>query len=594
MRVREYHSGYDIKELISKIQTPKSKPITIGPPILGVNFRLKPSEIADNESPYCKNARITRNYIEPRCGIVLISSDFDANILYIREFVTSADVSYLIILTEKSLYYSLNLSTFTRLPWYYSAGTVTTQVDSAIVTGVDTLWAANARAGDKFKCDADATWKTILTVDSNTQITLTTNYEVARSAVTYKIDRYFGGTVDNAFWGVTIADVDYFCFSQGIDPVLYINVTVDEVRRLSADCPSATFGALYADRLIIAGLANLPYRLQYSARGDYTDWTGVGSGFKDWVEDPQGIAGLSSFAGILVVYKSYSISHMAETGRLDSPFEYRMKVPGIGLYYPGIFFSLGDSDVIGGSDNFYTYNAVNINAIGDDIKERFLQVIDPNYSHTAHALVVEEFGEAQVFFPTADNTTPNKCWVYNYDMDICSGEWDLAAIASGYATQEVTGSWDSDDESWDSDTTTWDSVEILASTPLNMISQGSSLYKESPSALNDNGVDFTFEWWTKEFKLSEAKTISTYRVVVDYYCSITSTLKCSLSGDGGQTFTSEKSVALTYDSPSKMKRAFFDFIETFQTVLVRFRSVGGRFQIVRVAIESMPTGEIIA
>ena len=187
MRVREYQSGYDIKELISKIQTPKSKPITIGPPILGVNFRLKPSEIADNESPYCKNARITRNYIEPRCGIVLISSDFDANILYIREFVTSANVSYLIILTEKSLYYSLNLSTFTRLPWYYNTGTVTTQVDSPIVTGVDTLWTANARAGDKFKCDADSTWKTVLTVDSNTQITLTTNYEVARSAVTYKI-----------------------------------------------------------------------------------------------------------------------------------------------------------------------------------------------------------------------------------------------------------------------------------------------------------------------------------------------------------------------------------------------------------------------
>ena len=160
--------------------------------------------------------------------------------LFRSEFVTSADVSYLIILTEKSLYYSLNLSTFTRLPWYYSTGTITTQVDPAIVTGVDTLWAANARAGDKFKCDVDATWKTILTVDSNTQITLTTNYGVARSAVAYKIDRYFGGTVDNAFWGVTIADVDYFCFSQGIDPVLYINVTVDEVRRLSANCPSAT------------------------------------------------------------------------------------------------------------------------------------------------------------------------------------------------------------------------------------------------------------------------------------------------------------------------------------------------------------------
>lgn len=600
MRPRDYQSGYDIKELISKIPTPKTKPIIIGPPILGVNYRLKRSEIDLKESPHCKNARITRNYIEPRPGLTLISSDFDATIMYIREFVTSGGTNYLIVITTKSLYSSTNLTTFTRRPWYYSAGTVTTAVASAVVTGDGTTWSTNARAGDRFKVSGDDDWATIESVDSNTQLTLTDDYGALHDGDTYQIDRYFGGDEDNAFWGVTIADVDYFCFSQGIDPVLYVDTNMDEIERLSADCGAAGFGILFADRLIIANLTNLPFRLQYSVRGDYTDWTGVGSGFKDWVEDPQEITGLSVFAGILLVYKTYSIAKMTQTGRSDSPFEYDTKVPGIGLYYPGIFFSVGDSDVIGGSDNFYSYNAVNVKALGDDVKDRFLQVIDPNYSHLAHSLVVEEFGESQIFYPSADETSPNKCWVYNYEMDIWSGEWDLPATASGYATQSVGESWNAASGSWDTDTAIWDSAQMLASVPLNLVANGTSLYKQDTNALDDAGTNFTFEWQLKEITASdfgegfEAKTVSAFRVIVAYYCNVKSTLKCSLSGDAGENFLDEVSVALDYNEPSKLKYAFFDFIETFNTLTTRFRCTdGGRFQITKVRIEAIQSGEVI-
>jgi len=600
MRVRDYQKGYNISEVVSKIPTPTSAAVEIGPPMLGLNFRLKPIDIAINETSYCKNARIWRNYIEPRPGLTLLASGFDDTIMYIREFVTSADVNYLIVITLKSLYYSLNLTTFARLPWYYSTGTVTTSASSPTVTGSGTTWATNARAGDRFKCDADDTWKTIKTVDTNTQITLTANYGADRSGVTYKIDRYFSGDTSNTFWGVTIADVDYFCFSQGIDPVLYVNVDVDQVRRLSADCPSAKNGTLFADRLIIGNLTNLPFRTQWCARGSYTDWTGTGSGFKDWVADPQEITGLSVAQGILVLYKSYSIGHMTQTGRSDSPFNYdEVRVPAVGLYYPSLFFSIGDADIIASSDNFYSYDTRNINAIGDDIKDNFLQRIDPSYIETAHALVAEEFAEAQLYFPTVDNTTPNIAWVYNYGMNIFSSEWDLAANASGYATQKVSESWDAAVGSWDSDTDIWDSSQILASTPLNIIAKGTDLYKLDTNALTDAGTEFTFEWWTKElgakdFKVLETKQITIMRVVVFYYCSVSSTLNCSLSGDGGKTFTTEKSASLTYDEPDKLQTAFFSFNHTYDTVIVRFRASNSRFQIVRVRVEGIAVGDIIS
>ncbi len=601
MRVKDYQSGYNISEIVSKLPTPISNAIEIGPPVSGLNLKLKPIDINLNETPYCKNARITRNYIEPRPGLTLIASGFDDIIMYIREFVTSAGVSYQVIITIKSLYYSTNLTTFTRLPWYYSTGTVTTQVASKIVTGVSSLWAANLRVGDIFKCDADSTWKTISSVDSNTQITLTANYGVANSGVAYKIDRYFGGTFEDAFWGITIADADYFTFSQGIDPVLYTNVSMDQVRRLSSDCPAASSGILYADRLLIGNLTNLPYRLQWCVRGDYDNWdiTQTGAGVKDWTEDPQGISGLSVAQGVLIVYKPYSISHVTETGNSTSPFEYKTKVPGIGLFYPGIFFSVGDADVIGGSDNFYSYDTRSTEAVGDKVKDEFLRVVNPQYTNTAHSLVVEETGDVVSFFASANNTTPNKAWVWNYDMDVWSSEWELEANSSGYATQQVSESWDASVGDWDSDSDIWDSAQILASVPLNMIAQTTKLYRLDSNSPNDDGEDFTFDWWTKElgardFKAEGDKAINITRVKVFYYCSIASTLLCSLSGDGGLTFTSEVSVALDYNDPSKEKIAFFGFNSTFNTVIVRFRCTdGGRFQIVKVRIEGIAIGDIV-
>ncbi len=597
-RPRDYQQGYSTSEALSKIPTPVSAAIEIGPPILGLNLYDKPASIDLNETPHCKNARITRNYIEPRPGLTLIASDFDDSIMYIREFTTSAGSNYQLVITLKSLYYSLNLTTYTRLPWYYSTGTVTTQVASAVVAGLSSVWASNARAGDRFKCDADSEWKTILSVDSNLQITLTEAYGEARSGVAYKIDRYLGGTFEDSFWGATIADSDYFCFSQGIDPILYINSDVDEIRRLSSDCPAATCGIVFADRLIIGGLSNLPYRIQWCVRGLISDWTGTGSGVKDWTEDPQGVSGFSVTQGTLIVYKSYSISHMTETGDSTSPFEYKTKVPGIGLYYPGLFFSIGDADVIGGSDNFYSYDARTPEAIGDKVKDEFLRVVNPQYTTTAHSLVVEEAGEALNFFPTSDNTTPNEAFVYSYGMDVWSGEWELSATASGYATQVVSESWDAAVGDWDSDSDVWDSSQILSSVPLNMIAQSTNLYKLDPNALTDDGTAFIFDWWTKEltnkdFGIEENKSINVKRVILFYYSSASTTLRVSLSGDGGETFGTEVVVALTSSEPSRLKRAFFGFNSTYETVVVRVRCIeGGKFQIVKSRIEGIVVGDV--
>lgn len=70
----------------------------------------------------------------------------------------------------------------------YSSGTVSVTNGSAVVTGVGTSWLSNVAVGDAFAIDADTDAYTVLSVDSDLQITLTENWaESTVSGATYKI-----------------------------------------------------------------------------------------------------------------------------------------------------------------------------------------------------------------------------------------------------------------------------------------------------------------------------------------------------------------------------------------------------------------------
>lgn len=75
----------------------------------------------------------------------------------------------------------------------YTTGTCAVNTGSAIVTGSGTLWSANVTAGSYFRIDTigqgdSSKWYQILSVDTNTQITLSSAYEDAiESGIEYTI-----------------------------------------------------------------------------------------------------------------------------------------------------------------------------------------------------------------------------------------------------------------------------------------------------------------------------------------------------------------------------------------------------------------------
>ena len=74
----------------------------------------------------------------------------------------------------------------------YQTGTITASNGSAIITGVSTAFLTNISPGDIFARVGDNVWYEVGSVDSNLQITLTSNYlGVSGSGLYYAITRDF-------------------------------------------------------------------------------------------------------------------------------------------------------------------------------------------------------------------------------------------------------------------------------------------------------------------------------------------------------------------------------------------------------------------
>jgi hypothetical protein len=89
----------------------------------------------------------------------------------------------------------------------YRLGTVNVTNGSPVVAGAGTQWAANVTANDLFEIQGEGVWYKILSVDSDIQITLTTNYVgTTKTAQQNAIQRDF--TPTNAFPTPAFGDID--------------------------------------------------------------------------------------------------------------------------------------------------------------------------------------------------------------------------------------------------------------------------------------------------------------------------------------------------------------------------------------------------
>lgn len=139
-------------------------------------------------------------------------------------------------------------------------------------------------------------------------------------------------------------------FVNGIDGLFFIDFGA-ATYALVAAAPVAKYITVLGKRVILSGITSQPYRVQWSVKGSYTDWAGLGSGFEDLLGTPGGtvgeVAGVHPYADTEAwVLRQDSLWTMRETGYFDAPFQFNRRFEGVGCEAPwsatmspvGLFF----------------------------------------------------------------------------------------------------------------------------------------------------------------------------------------------------------------------------------------------------------------
>jgi hypothetical protein len=193
---------------------------------------------------------------------------------------------------------------------------------------------------------------------------------------------------------------------------------VDNVSRSYAPIPAAPRArhiTTFAGRLVAGYVEGIPNRLQWTARNNNADWTGLGSGFEDLLSTPGGV--VDAVRGIFplsdtdaLVVRSRSVWLMRETGYVQSPFSFSklwdisgtiapwtLALTPIGLF--GLF-----------RDNVYLMTAASTpEPIGFEVREEILSNANIDFASAAYDVWNREYCIA---LPGEDLST---VWRYSVD-----------------------------------------------------------------------------------------------------------------------------------------------------------------------------------
>lgn len=124
--------------------------------------------------------------------------------------------------------------------------------------------------------------------------------------------------------------------------VIQVDFEKKEYKELS-DAPKARFITTFAERLVVAAVGSQsggvsPVRIAWSVNGDPTDWTGVGSGRENLIQNPSdfgdAITGIFGLGDRAVVLRERSIWHITRQPIAAAPFRFTAIVTGLGCDMP--------------------------------------------------------------------------------------------------------------------------------------------------------------------------------------------------------------------------------------------------------------------
>lgn len=469
----------------------------------GADSASKPSDLKPGKWTRSENWRHFRNRLEKVKGWEKVTTTplEDVPIL-IDQFFLFDGTDFLLLGTKKDLY-KFNTTTKAGDPLtpIHTTGTVSIALATpTIVTGVGTVFLANVKAGDWFKVNVQGTWIEVASVQTDLQLTLVSAYPGApHSGVAFTIRQTFTTTLARPWDSEFMLNRMFFTtLADGLHRWNGSAATVTKV--IGAGLKKAKVIVTFESRLVLGNLTDAgvptPQQIQWSDLVTSVDaiiWdpNAVGStaGSMDLLEGSDWILELFKLGDFIVAHKERSVYLISFVGG-DFVFTRRLIIDGVGLLAQKAVINTGEELIFAGNDNFYVFNGISLEGIGDEVKDQFFTELDPSFSERVHATFYEETSECIWAYPKAPSAdgTPDKELVYNLEEKTWSFRLARNPTAYGYYREVAATFIDSNANIIDTQTQLIDARGFLANAPLNIFGVKSGHIMKVTTITTGDGV----------------------------------------------------------------------------------------------------------
>lgn len=424
------------------------------------------------------------------------------NVLLIDQFWKKDQTFKLMVATKRDLAYrDAAGNRFVYVTPKYSTGTIQVVNGSAVVTGSSTAWTTSGLAAGDFitigtTYSTDDTWYEILTVDSDTQITLTVVYAQANGGpgLAYQARKTYNGTATDYWRAATFNLTDEWIATNGIDN-LQVYTGSGQAADVSGSPPKCRGLTVYENYLVLfditSGGNRFPQRFQWPNLATTTGWATGDAGSAD-IDGVGSIKAAGRIQGFLIFLSDRSIDKVWLT-TAATVFERRRIADGIGCDAGGSVIQTHRGIYFHASDNtFRFFDGFSWPIISSNVRETAINV-HPTYLPNIQGHFNEEYQLCLWAIPTTDSSGRlDRVLLYDNEEKTW-GVIDVDVVCFGAYEQETTYTWNTlpfstwDSWAWDR----WDSRFGLANSPIDLIGGYDGKVYRFFGAETDDGTAYT-------------------------------------------------------------------------------------------------------
>jgi hypothetical protein len=226
-------------------------------------------------------------------------------------------------------------------------------------------------------------------------------------------------TVSGEFWRWLQYGENLICVNGADEPQTIDIESGSNFTDLGGTPPIARNITAVGEFVVLSGLVDTPYRIQWSAIGNAAGWT-AGTDLSDYQDFPDGgrVTGVSGGETGFVL-QEYMIRRMRFLPGSDYVFQFEKVVEGKGSISPYGFATVAGTVFFLAEDGFYSYSGEGLSPIGDKrVNKWFLDSVDA--ARLSSVMAVADPYRPRIlwfYYGSTGATNFDRCLAYDWSLD---------------------------------------------------------------------------------------------------------------------------------------------------------------------------------